>query len=556
MNARYYAALFLANVIILMGLASLQSAPGYMDADYYYASGLRIANLGSWSEPFIWNYLGDPQGLPHPAFSYWMPLAGIVSAVGMKLSGLNNFWGARIGFILIAGCLAPLTSHLAFTFTPRKWAALLAGAIALFSGFYFAYLATTETFAINMVLGCIFFLLVLRLQEGYIHPARGSKSNKNDSRVNASNFGTPAWVYLLMGFICGMMYLTRVDGIVWFGMGMGAIFVQWYAMKRSEIRNAHRTIYLYRLLYLIALFLVPFLLSISPWIMRNLLSFGTIFAPGSARALWLTSYDEIYSYPADKLTYARWMSSGILDILRARGWALGLNTLTAFAVQGGIIILPLILGGMWAKRSDWRVILGSCGWLVTFLIMTLVFPFQGARGGFFHAGAGFQPLFWALVPVGLVIFTNWAAQKRNWESSRTLKMFAAGIIILVFVVTVFVTRQRIMGSDQLASTWGATELAYQEVEAFLEDFGVDPGAIVMVNNPPGYFAMTGRQSIAIPDGDLRSSILVGNDFRASYLVLDENYPRGLSEIFQNPGDYPGMKYITTVSQMQIYLLEQ
>ena len=79
MNARYYAALFLANVVFIMGIAIMQSTPGYMDADYYYASGLRIANSGSWSEPFIWNYLGDPQGLPHPAFSYWMPLAEALS---------------------------------------------------------------------------------------------------------------------------------------------------------------------------------------------------------------------------------------------------------------------------------------------------------------------------------------------------------------------------------------------------------------------------------------------------------------------------------------------
>ena len=78
----------------------------------------------------------------------------------------------------------------------------------------------------------------------------------------------------------------------------------------------------------------------------------------------------------------------------------------------------------------------------------------------------------------------------------------------------------------------------------------------MVNNPPGYYAMTGRQSIAIPDGDLQSSLLAGNDFQASYLILDDNYPRGLGEIFQNPGDYPGLKYLKTVSQMQVYLLEQ
>jgi hypothetical protein len=556
MNARIYAALFFINIVILVGIATQESVPGYMDADYYYANGLRIANSGSWSEPFIWNYLGDPQSLPHPAFSYWMPLAGIVSAVGIKLSGWSNFWGARIGFILIAGCVAPLTSHLAYTFTPHRWAALLAGGISLFSGFYFAYLPTTETFAIYMVLGSIFFLLVMRSQQEIDRLSPSSELHQKSSNFKIGWLISPAWVYLLMGLVCGLMYLTRIDGIIWFGMGVGVVFTQWYAIKRIELVSGTQKYTLNGLLIPLALFLFSFFLLISPWITRNLFSFGSIFAPGSDRALWLTSYDEIYSYPATKLTSARWLSSGVSELLRARGLALGLNALTSFAVQGGIILLPLIMVGMWVKRNDWRVIFGSFGWLATFLIMTLIFPFQGARGGFFHAGAGFQPLFWALVPVGLVIFTNWAARKRNWETPRALKLFVFGILILVFIMTAFVTRQRLNGSSQSVSIWGETELAYKEVEAFLEDIGVHSGAIVMVNNPPGYYAMTGRQSIAIPDGDLQSSLLAGRDFQASYLVLDKNFPEGLGEIYRNPGDYPGLKYLITVSQMQIYLLEQ
>jgi hypothetical protein len=457
---------------------------------------------------------------------------------------------------LIAGCLAPLTSHLAYTFTPRKWAALLVGVIALFSGSYFAYLATTETFAINMVLGGIFFLLVLRLQQRVNDSSKVSELNKVNSKSNIAGLGTPAWVYLLLGIICGMMYLSRLDGIIWFGMGFAAIIVQWYSMKNNELINDRQKVDLYLLLYSLALFLVPFLVLISPWIIRNLVNFGTVFAPGSGRALWLTSYDEIYSYPATKLTFSRWINSGVYEILKARAWALGLNTLTTFAVQGGIILLPLILVGIWERRRDWRVILGSFGWLVTFLMMSIVFPYQGARGGFFHTGAGFQPLFWALVPVGLVTISNWIAQKRNWEAPRTLMMFAAGIIIILFLETSFLTWRRMIDPDQIVSTWGETELAYQEVDAFLEEIGVGTGTIIMVNNPPGYYAMTGRQSIAIPDGDLQSSLLAGNNFQASYLVLDENYPQGLGEIFHNPGDYPGLKYLKTISQMQVYFLEQ
>ena len=44
MNFRWYAGLFIIGLLVMLGIASLESSPGYMDADYYYASGLRLAS--------------------------------------------------------------------------------------------------------------------------------------------------------------------------------------------------------------------------------------------------------------------------------------------------------------------------------------------------------------------------------------------------------------------------------------------------------------------------------------------------------------------------------
>ena len=557
MRTRSYAALFTIGVIIFLGIATQESVPGYMDADYYYANGLRIANTGSWNEPFLWNYLDDPEGLPHPAFTYWMPLAGIVTAMGIILTGLNNFWGAKLGFVLIASFLAPLTAYLAFSITPKRWAGLLAGALALFSGFYYAYLPTTETFGIYMILGSIFFLLVMKLQNdaNKVDPKFNSDQKiKKDYKIGSLT--SPSWIYLLMGVIVGLMYMTRADGIIWLGMGLAAIFLQGYERYKNGNRRSENIGSRHFLWFPLVLVLPAFLITISPWILRNLFSFGSIFAPGSGRAIWLTAYNELYAFPASQLTFERWLSSGFVEILRVRGWALGLNILTAFAVQGSIFLAPLVVVGMWTKRKDWRVSVGASGWLVGFLAMTLIFPFQGARGGFFHAGAGFQPLFWALVPVGLLVFVNWVSRFRNWEVKRAIKLFAGGIVGLAIIMTVFVTWQRLIADNRSAPSWGKSEIAYQEVEAYLNDLNVPSEVVVMVNNPPGYYAMTGRQAIVIPDGDLQTSLLAARKYQASYLILDENYPQGLSEIFQNPGDYPGISYLDTIQQVQIYLLDR
>lgn len=557
MKIRDYAGLFTIGVIIFLGIATQESAPGYMDADYYYANGLRIATTGHWNEPFLWNYLDEPEGLPHPAFTYWMPMAGIVSALGILLTGLNNFWGAKLGFVFIASCLAPLTAYLAFSITPKRWAAWLAGALSLFSGFYYAYLPTTETFGIYMILGILFFLLVMKLQKDANKFAiQFNPDQKIEKDYKFSSLTSSPGIYLLVGLIAGLMYLTRADGVIWLGMALSVIILQGYKRYINCSRAGENNGIRYYFWFPLFLAFGAFLITVSPLMLRNIFSFGSIVAPGLGKAIWLTAYDELYAFPASQLTFTRWLSSGILEIIRIRGWALGINTLTAIAVQGSIFLAPLIVAGMWSKRIDWRVFIGAGGWLVSYLAMTLIFPFQGARGGFFHAGAGFQPLFWALSPAGLLIFIHWVSRFRNWEIKRALNLFVGGLVGLAIFMTVFVTWQRVIGDNRAAPIWGINELAYQEVEVYLDGLDGPSEVVVMVNNPPGYYAMTGRQAIVIPDGDLHTTLLVARKYQASYLILDENYPQGLREIYLNPGNYSGIIFLETINLMQIYLFDQ
>ena len=103
--------------------------------------------------------------------------------------------------------------------------------------------------------------------------------------------------------------------------------------------------------------------------------------------LWLTSYNQIFSYPATGLTFDAWMHSGLGDILLARLWSLGLNLANAFAVQGGVFLLPFIIIGIWQLRKQKLVRLAVLSWILILAAMTLAFPFAGARGGFIHSGA-------------------------------------------------------------------------------------------------------------------------------------------------------------------------
>jgi hypothetical protein len=53
-------------IILFCILGRLQPVPGYMDAEYYYAGAIRLHEGYGFTQPFLWNYLDEPAGLPHP----------------------------------------------------------------------------------------------------------------------------------------------------------------------------------------------------------------------------------------------------------------------------------------------------------------------------------------------------------------------------------------------------------------------------------------------------------------------------------------------------------
>ena len=241
MSWRNYLLLFLLNLGILIVVAQFQSAPGYMDAEYYFAGGQRLAHGDGFTEPFLWNYLDEPAGIPHPSHSYWMPLASILVYLSLKLGGSLSFSYGRFSFILIAACLSPLTAAMAYRFTLRQGAAWLAGVLALLPVFYLAYLPTSDTFACYMVLGGIWLLI-----------ANGPVYLKKWPSFNIAPF--------LLGLISGLMHLARADGLVWFGVSVvAALWLYEPPTTRPWGVRLRRC----------GACLLGYLLVMGPWLVRN-----------------------------------------------------------------------------------------------------------------------------------------------------------------------------------------------------------------------------------------------------------------------------------------------
>ncbi len=515
MTKRTYLIIFLLALFFAVGVASFQSTPGYMDADYYFATGLQLAEGKGFSEPFLWNYLDDPAGLPHPSHAYWMPLASLVSALGLRLAPNLEFASAQWVFILLSALIPPLTAALAFSLTSRRDLAVIAALLALFSGYYAPFLTTSDTFAIYMLLGGSFFL-AFKIERPWLRA-------------------------VTLGLLAALMHLSRADGAIW--LIIAAIYLFSTASNRKSS-------FLFHLPLLFASYLAVML----PWFWRNLAAFGTPLAPGGDKMLWLTHYDQLFTYQPDTLTFSAWLASGWDAILGARLWALKLNLGTMLGVQGGVLLLPFMVIGAWQLRKSVQVRVGVFAWLLTFAIMTFIFPFAGARGSFYHSGAALEPLWWALAPLGLERAVGWIAQKRRWRVREAHSVFRVGLVGMAFLLTATLLWGRLI-SPRAQQAAGEGVPRYRLIEAFLLEQDNPDGAVI-VSNPPGYFLASERSALALPDGDIQTVFSIAARYGARYLILEPSgVTAGLMPIFNAPTAQINLTFLGEVEGAQVFVIE-
>jgi hypothetical protein len=522
MNWRHYAILFVIGLSVPFAVSRFQSLPGYMDADYYFAGGLQLAKGQGFTEPYLWNYLDDPAGLPHPSHTYWMPLASIVSAFGMWITGQSTYPAGRLSFILLSACVPLLTATLAFHVSRQVRLALTSGFLSIFSLYYAPFMPVPDNYAIFMLLGGAFLLLAPFKQR---------------------------WIPIALGALAGLMTLARSDGLLW--LGLAGLTVMWKSVYKGEERKSTFTEWLRLIVPAGLLVIVGYLLVMGPWHIRNLNLFGSLLTPGGGRLLWVQNYNETFIYPASELSRESFLQAGWGLALRNRVDAFITNLGTTIGVQGVVFLVPFVLIGLWQLRHDLRSRIVVTGWLILFLVMTFVFPFAGWRGSFFHAGAAFQPYWWALAPIGLDIVIAWVRKRGYFTDSKAPVFFQIVFVLVALIVTVYLVNIRVISNG-----WAKDDIIYQSVEELLVENGAEPGEVVIVLNPPGYYVRTGRPAIVIPFGNQATLLTVAKRYNAAYVVIEENSKfTDIKHLYENPRENPAFIYLGEVDEAKLYRIE-
>jgi len=493
-----------------------------MDADYYFAGGIQLANGNGFTEPYLWNYLDDPAGLPHPSHTYWMPLASIVSALGMWITGQTTYAAGRLPFILLSACVPLLTAALAFDVSRQARLAIVSGFLSGFSLYYTPFMPVPDNYALFMLLGGTFLILAPRRQK---------------------------WIPVVLGALAGLMTLARSDGLLW--LGLAGLTVMWKPIHKDDGRKNTFKDWFMLILPAGLLAVLGYLLTMGFWHVRNLNLFDALLTPGGGRLLWLQNYNQTFIYPPEDLTRASFLGAGWDLALQNRVRAFSSNLGNAFAAQGGIFLFPFILIGLWQYRRDLRTRIAVTGWLILFGVMTVIFPFAGSRGSFFHAGAAFQPYWWVMAPLGLEAVLSWARARGQFTDKNAPIVFQGLLIVLAIMMTGYLVNFRV-----IAEGWPRDDLIYPSVEAKLLDNGINSQDVVIVRNPPGYFIASGRPSIALPFGDESTILSVAERYHAGYLVLEKGGTfEEIQDLYDEPQSNASFVYLGEVNEAKLYRIE-
>jgi hypothetical protein len=483
--------LFLVGIAVFGAAAVLIPAPGYMDAEYYFATAGQLARGNGFVEPFLWNFLSAPSTLPAPSHTYWQPLASLVTAAPMVIFGVH-FRVAQAASVLLAAVIPLLAARLALSLGVGRRAAWLAGVFGLLPGFFAPYMLTTDTFALFAVIGG---LLLWQVGEVFARPT--------------------AWRWMMLGGLVALGSLARADGLLlWIPV--------LYALAAAGGRRLRP----------IVLLIAGFGALMAPWWLRNLAATGAVLSPGAARALWLLDYDELFSFPATQLTFARWWGSGLSTLLLQRLAAVSSNLQSLIAVNGYVLLLPLMVVGGWIHRRHPSVRAGLLYVVALFFFMSFVFPFPGTRGGMFHSSAALMPLLYALAASGVVSAAARVAPRLRWDPDRTRVMLTTICILLAGALSLWALAGK-AGVFGAGASFGRNQAAYAAAGEVLRSQG-ESASVVAVGDPPGFFLASGWKSVAIPHGSEDVLQQVVSLYGVEWVILEADHPTGLDDLYLSP----------------------
>ena len=452
------------------------------------------------TQEVVWQYLDQPESLPVPSFTYWMPLPAFIAAIGYKVH--DSFRAAQVPFWLMASFLPWMSYAIAWHLRKTRWMARTAALFTAAGGYYAAYWNQPTTFVLFAWVGggCLLAL-------AWAHERK-------------------RWMYwLFAGVLAGLSHLSRADGMLLLGVA-GIIWlydvIAWWK-RRSQVEDEKGELFatLQSLMFFGFIFVGGYLLVMGGWFWRTYQLIGSPMSAVGTQTIFLTTYNDLFSYGRsfDLASYLDW---GLTNILKSKAEAASLGFQTFIAVTG-LTVFVFFMVWSWIKLGRSKrtgPFLRPFTWYILLLysIMIFVFTFPGQRGSLLHSSAALWPWSMALAAIGIDYAIDWIADRRPaWQPEPAKRLFAAVFVILVFVVSFAVSSTQPLQTEQAA--------IYKQVADMIA-----PDSIVMTGDPPGVYYHTHLPAVAMPNEPPAMLPIIADQLGVTYLLLDSERPPILADL--------------------------
>ncbi|MDE2818798.1 MAG: glycosyltransferase family 39 protein [Chloroflexota bacterium] len=476
------AAIIVAGLLFRLSLLSFVHNPGLHDPVHYFNLGTRLADGQGFTINYIWHYNNLPSDVTHP-IDHWMPLAGAAAGLGIALFGESS--QAALFMFVLAGSLLPVLVFLAGKqLFQREGAALTAAALAAFLPDMVWASLRTDTTILNAVALCSSALLYnRRLRDGH------------------------RWSIVLCGFAAGLGYLTRNDSVLLLPVfiSVAALRALWPG-QRGTFRQAAALI--------LTLFL-SFLLSVAPWLIRNLQELDMLGPAETSRMFFMVEHQDHYAYGLPISLESMLGRQSIADLLAKRAFEL-LAACKQIVVSFTLPLFVLVLGGvglLLRGREKERLLLAAPAmiWLLGILLAyPILLPLKSQAGSFEKAFLSVLPLFLPFAALSLERFLR--APRLRWA------VVAALLAWLAFSSYGFV-REETAKADLY---YGSIGILIDKLEDLPDLTGDD--RLRLMTQDPYVFSYFGYESIMTPFASREDTLDLARRFDIDYLMMPPGRP--------------------------------
>jgi 4-amino-4-deoxy-L-arabinose transferase-like glycosyltransferase len=455
--------IFVVALVARTAAALLVAYPPYTDPAYYALVAERLAAGDGFSVPVLWSFLEvggrlpiDPT-LPVPSNGHWMPLTSIVAAPFVALLGdaLGPWRAAQVPMVLLSAALVPFTYLVGWELWRSRTVAIGGAALAVLAGPLLVMYPLVENFAVFGVSGALALFAAVR----------------------ATRSVQPGWWLVASGACAGLATLARIDGLLLTIAPAAAWLVrrEWAGIgSRLAWGTASAA---------------AFGAVLAPWLVRNMVLFGSPFPSAGGHMLWITTYNQQFSIASDP-SLAGYLAWGAGNVIGSKLLTWGELLGRVAVLMGGLFVLPLLFG-LWQDRRRRELAPFLSYFVLMFVVMGAIFTFHAPKGAFYHSAPAWLPFAFPLAIASLPAAATAAGRfwpfLRRPATHRFLLVAGLGGALALSLV----------GSAVLLTQWSGSHARLEGAAGFLRERAA-PGDRVMAYDPAALHLLAPLQGVAPP----------------------------------------------------------